>query len=187
MPAFFLSLLLCALVTAAGRESVRVARLSGALGSGTGLLFAVVASSVLSSALAAFLGSRIAPILAADAKLMFVAFALGIAGIELALLKPRRAPVEPTRSTGAILLVLLAAQITDAARFCIMAIAVSTAAPAMAAAGGAVGSAAALIIASIAARNWEDKLPLAKLRYLVGFILAIAGLVTAMSARGIIF
>ena len=41
MPALFLSLLACLLLTLAGREQVRVARLSAALGPGTALLVAI--------------------------------------------------------------------------------------------------------------------------------------------------
>lgn len=53
MPALFLSLLACLLLTLAGRDQVRVARLSAMLGAGTGLFVAIWLSAMATSALAA--------------------------------------------------------------------------------------------------------------------------------------
>src|SRR5690606_39976980 len=92
-----------------GREAVRVARLSAALGPGRALLTACWAACLAGCALSAWLGSGIAAQLAPDAKRMLVAIALLLAGVELAVLRPGRVPAEPTRSFGATVLVLAAA------------------------------------------------------------------------------
>ncbi|MFC3592608.1 hypothetical protein ACFOON_03105 [Novosphingobium piscinae] len=84
--------------------------------------------------------------LAPAARALFAALALVLAGGEMVLLGPRPAPAEPTHSLGATVLVLLGQQITDAARFLVLALAVSTAAPLPAGLGGAVGSMAGLAV-----------------------------------------
>ena len=63
--------------------------------------------------------------------------ALAMAGVESLLLMPGRRPQEPTLSLGALGIVLLAHQATDAARFLVFAIAVATAAPLPVGIGGA--------------------------------------------------
>ena len=167
MPSFFLALLAAAAATLGGREAVRVARLAAALGAGTGLLVACWLGCILACALSAWLGAGIAAQLAPEAKSMLVAIALLLAGLELAVLRPGRAPAEPTRSFGAVLLVIGAAQLT-------------------AAAGGAMGSGAVLTAAWAMGREWEARLPLNLLRYAVAGALILAALVTGLGARGIL-
>ena len=169
-----------------GREAVRVARLSAALGAGPGLLVACWLACLAGCALSAWLGAGIAAQLAPEAKAMLVAIALLLAGVELAILRPGRAPAEPTRSFGAILLVLGAAQLTSAAGFLVFALAGATALPWLAAAGGAVGSGAVLTMAWSAGGEWEARLPLTALRYGVAAALIVAALVTGLGARGIL-
>ena len=186
MPSFFLALLAAAAATLGGREAVRVARLAAALGSGTGLLLACWLGCILACGLSAWLGAGIAAQLAPDAKTMLVAIALLLAGLELVVLRPGRAPVEPTRSFGAILLVIGAAQLTAAAGFLVFALAGATGMPWLAAAGGAIGSGAVLTAAWSMGSEWEARLPLNVLRYSVAGALIIAALVTGLDARGIL-
>jgi len=169
-----------------GREAVRVARLSGALGSGLGLLVACWIACVLGCALSARLGASIASQLVPDAKSMLVAIALLLAGLELAVLRPGRAPAEPTRSLGAVLLVLCGAQVTAAASFLVFALAGASGTPWLAAAGGAFGSGAVLTAAWAVGGEWETRLPLDLLRYAVGGLLVLAAIVTGLSARGLL-
>lgn len=169
-----------------GREAVRVARLSAALGAGTGLLVAGWLACIAASALAARLGAGIAAGLAPEAKAMLVAMALLLAALELAILRPGRAPAEPTRSFGAIALVLSAAQLTAAAGFLVFALAGATGAPSLAATGGALGSGVVLTAAWSAGARWEDRMPLELLRYGVAGLLFLAALFTGLSARGLI-
>ena len=186
MPSFFLALLTAAAVTLAGRETVQVARLAAALGSGPGLLVAIWLACFVSCAFAAWLGARVAAQLFPEGKSMLVAIALLLAGLELALLRPGAAPAEPTRSTGAVTLVLCGAQLTAAAGFLVFALAARTGGPALAAAGGAVGSGGALSAAWALGSQWEARLPLHALRYGVAAALVVAALVTGLGARGIV-
>ncbi|HYD23771.1 MAG TPA: hypothetical protein VEB68_03170 [Croceibacterium sp.] len=186
MPSFFLALLAAAAATLGGREAVRVARLAAALGSGSGLLAAGWLACAVACALAAWLGAGIAGQLFAEAKAMLVAIALLLAGLELAVMPPRRAPAEPTRSFGAIALVLGAAQLTAASGFLVFALAAATATPWLAAAGGALGSGAVLTAAWSAGPEWEARVPLRLLRYAVAGLLLAAALVTGLSARGLL-
>lgn len=185
MSAFFLAFLAAALATVGGREAVRAARLGAALGHAAGLLLAIVLASMAGSALAAWLGGRIAPELFPAARQMFVAIALLLAALEVWLLRPARQPREPTRSFAAILLVLLVALATDAARFLVLAIAVATGDIVFAAAGGALGSGAVLVLACVAGQAWETRLPLRALRHGVAGLLLFAALATGLSARGL--
>ena len=185
MPSFFLALIAAAAATLGGREALRVARLSAALGAGTGLVVACWLGCILACALSAWLGAGIAARLAPDAKTMLVAIALLLAGIELIVLRPGRAPVEPTRSFGAILIVLAAAQLTAAAGFLVFALAGATGVPWLAAAGGSLGSGAVLTGAWSMGPEWETSLPLGLVRYTVAGLLGVAALVTGLEARGI--
>jgi hypothetical protein len=185
LPSFFLALLAAAAATLGGREAVRVARLSGALGAGAGLMAAGWLACLVACALAAWLGARIAGELAPDARTMLVAIALLLAGLELAIMRPGRAPAEPTRSFGAIALVLAGAQLTAASGFLVFALAAAAATPWLAAAGGALGSGAVLTAAWSAGMEWEAKVPLRLLRYGVAALLLLAAVVTGLSARGV--
>jgi hypothetical protein len=81
MPAFFLAFLAALLLTAAGREGVRAARLSAGFaapaGAPPGLLLALWLSAIASSALAAWAGALLAPQLPGAARQMFVALVAG--------------------------------------------------------------------------------------------------------------
>jgi hypothetical protein len=186
VPSFFLALLAAAAATAGGREAVRVARLSAALGGGGALLVAGWLACVIACLLAARLGAGVATELAPEAKAMLVAIALLLAGLELLVLRPGRAPAEPTRSFGAVLLVLGAAQLTAAAGFLVFALAGATGTPWLAATGGALGSGAVFTAAWSMGAEWEARMPLGLLRYGVAGLLLAAALVTGLSARGLL-
>jgi putative Ca2+/H+ antiporter (TMEM165/GDT1 family) len=186
LPSFFLALIAAALATLGGREAVRVARLSAALGGGGVLLAAGVLACLIACLLAARLGAGIAGELPPDGKTMLVALALLLAGLELLLLGPGRAPSEPTRSFGAVLLVLSAAQLTAAAGFLVFALAAATGSPWLAAAGGTVGSGGVFTAAWSMGAEWEPRMPLRLLRFGVGGVLVCAALVAGLSARGLL-
>ena len=186
MPALFLALLTSALAMLAARPTLLTARLAGTLGARAGLLAAAWVSAIATSALAGWAGAWLAPQMASAAKAMFVAAALAVSALELAFLRVRAAPAEPTRSLGAIFVVLLAEQATDAARFFVLALAVATAGPALAAAGGALGSGAVLTAAWAAGAAWEACVPLKAVRFGVAGLFLLAAVVVALSARGVI-
>jgi hypothetical protein len=186
LPSFFLALIAAATATLGGREAVRVARLSASLGAGMGLLAACWLGCLLASALSAWLGAKIAAQLVPEAKTMLVAIALLLAGLELMVLRPGRVPAEPTRSFGAILIVLGAAQLTAAAGFLVFALAGATGMPWLAGVGGAMGSGAVLTGAWSLGAEWEARLPLGTVRYGVAGLLILAAIVTGLGARGIL-
>src|SRR3546814_5120950 len=62
-----------------------------------------------------------------------------MAGLESMILAPRRDLLEPTHSLGALALVLLAHQVTDAARFLVFGMGVGFAAPLASGAAGVIG------------------------------------------------
>lgn len=165
---------------------MRVARLSAALGGGVALMIAGWIACIVASALAARLGAGVAAELAPEAKAMLVAIALLLAAVELAVLRPGRAPAEPTRSFGAIALVLAAAQLTAAAGFLVFALAGATGSPWLAAAGGALGSGLVLSAACSAGAEWEKRVPINVLRYGVAALLFVAALYIGLSARGLL-
>jgi len=186
MPALFLALLTCALATAGGRSAVVTARLAGALGGGAALLSACWATATAASGLAAGAAAWFAPMLIPEATAMFVAAALFACGVELLVVGPPAPAAEPTRSLGAIALVLFAGQLTDAARLLVLALAVATATPALAASGGAIGSGAALTAAWALGGEWEAQLPLTAIRRAVGGLFLLAAVIVGLAARGLI-
>lgn len=185
MPALFLSLLACLLLTLCGRDQVRVARLSAMLGAGTGLFVAIWLSAMATSALAAWAATLLAPLMPPAARHMFVALSLGLAAAELIVLRPGKPPREPTRSAGAILLVLLAAQLTDSARLLVLALVLATGDPVFAAVGGALGSGAALSIAALAGAQWERRVPVRLLSHILAGVLLLGAIVIGLQVRGI--
>ena len=186
MPALFLTLVTAALAMAGGRSALLVARLSAALGRGAGLLAVCWIAAAASSALAAWAGSLIAQLMPPAGKTMVAAVALALAALELMFASARRAPAEPTRSLGAIALVLFAGQLTDAARFLVLALAVASGEPALAAVGGALGSGAVLTAGWALGEDWEKHLFMRTIRLAATALFVVAALATGLAARGVI-
>jgi hypothetical protein len=186
MPALFLALLTSALAMLGARSTRLTAGMAEALGGSAGLLAVGWLSAIAASTVAAWAGTAMLPLMAPAAKAMFVALALALAAIELLVARDRAVPAEPTRSLGAIALVLFAGQLTDAARFFVLALAVATGAPVLAAAGGALGSGAVLSAAWAMRGEWDGRLPLRAIRLGVGALFALAAIVVALDARGVI-
>jgi Ca2+/H+ antiporter, TMEM165/GDT1 family len=147
MSAFYLAFLAALLAGLGARDQATVAGMARRQGARPGLLLAGIAVSVATAAFAAWAASVVAPMLPGRARLVMVALALGFAAVEsLWPFTPRR-PKEPTASLGALALVLLAHQLTDAARFLVFALAVAFGAPFAAGIGGALAGAASLAAA----------------------------------------
>lgn len=182
----FLFAFVAVLLTSLGsRDQLLVAHLAGRLGKAVGLLVAGIGISVVTSGLMAWAGANVAAMLPAAAKSMLIAIALVVAGVELAWPRQTRLANEPTRSLGAIGLVLFGYQITDAARFLVFALAAGFAFPQLAGAGGALGGAAAIVLAWVVGDemlHW----PLRLLRIVLGAALLVAGLIIGLSARGLL-
>ncbi|MGZ3257114.1 MAG: TMEM165/GDT1 family protein [Croceibacterium sp.] len=186
MPALFLALLTSALALIGARPARLTARLADALGGSAGLLIVAWITAIAASVLAGWAGAWLAPLMPPAGKAMFVAAALVVSGLELLFAKPDKAPAEPTRSLGAIAVVLFASQVTDAARFFVLALAVATGGPVLAAVGGALGSGAVLTAAWALGDAWSTRLPLRAIQLGVGGLFALAAVVVGLAARGVI-
>lgn len=175
MSGFIFAFLATLLASLGARDQLLVAQMSARQGSRPGLLIVAVLSSAACSAAAAWLATVfVAEVPTVQARKVFAGLALVFAGGEALLLAAKRPPEEPTNSLFAALLVLSAQQITDAARFLILALAMVTAAPFTAGMGGGAGSVLALGLAWIAPEI-GSRPELRKLRRLAGVFLLVAG------------
>lgn len=147
MTGFLFAFIAVVLAGVGARDQITVARLAAAMGQRPALLVIAIALSVATAAFAAWLSVEVSPWLAPPARALFGAIALGFGGFESLFLSPGRKPEEPTRSLAAVAIVLLAHQLTDAARFIVFGMAVATGAALPAGAGGALGGVFVLVAA----------------------------------------
>lgn len=185
MPTLLFALIAAALASMGGRDQRLIAAFAQRLGPASGLLLTGWLVAFVTAAIAAWVGSAMAGLLPPAAKQMLAAIALALAGVEMLWPRSDREPQEPTRSLGAFAIVLAARQIGDGPRFLIFAIAAAGNSPALAAAGGAVGSAAALTLGWSLASRLARRLPLKVLRLVIAAVLLLAGAVIAIPARGL--
>lgn len=186
MSAFLLALVICALVGFGGRDFQLVAHLSERFGRSPVLLSVAVTSAGVTAILAAMAGDAMAGLFHPDAKAMLAAIAMILAAVELAWPWRGRDPAEPTRSAVATMLVLAAMQIGDGSRFLIFAIAIAMGDPALAAAGGAIGSSVMLALAWAGDGQVSGNLPVRPLRLAFAAMLGVLGVVVGLIARGLI-
>lgn len=183
MDGFLLSLLLVAALATGGRDQWLGALWSDALGRSLPLLCVAVLSAGLGAAAMAWVGAGFAALLPPRAGQMLVAFALGLAAIELALPVRVKPPQEPTRSLPALLVVLLARQLGDGARFGIAALAAWTSAPLTAGLGGALRGAAAAALGWSVGAGTLTQWPLRTVRRILAAGLLVAALFIGIDAR----
>lgn len=183
MDGFLIALLLVFALAMGGRDQLMVAHWTSALGQNAALLAAAVLVACVSAGIMAWVGAEFAALLPRRAAQMLVAFALGIAAFELALPVRLKAPQEPTRSIGAIAIVLLARQIGDGARFAVFALAAWSAVPLTAGLGGALGGAAAVAAGWGAGAETLTRWPLGIMRRILAACLLVAALFIGLNAR----
>ncbi len=183
MDGFLLSLLLVFALASGGRDQWLIAQLAEALGRSWPLLVIGVISAAASAAVMAWIGAEFAALLPHRAAQMLVGVALGLAALELAWPVRAQPPREPTRSLGAVAIVLLARQIGDGARFVVFALAAWANMPATAALGGALGGAAAVALGWAMGAAGLARWPLRPLRLGLATGLIIAGLLIGLNAR----
>lgn len=183
MDSFLFSLLLVFVLALGGRDQWLVARWADALGQSAALLAIGIVSAALTAALMAWVGAGFAAQLPPRAAQMLVAFALAIAGFELAWPVKSAEPREPTRSLGAFAIVLAARQVGDAARFAVFAFAAGASLPGTAALGGAVGGGAAIVLGWSLGGETLARLPLTVIRRVLAAGLLVAALFIGLNAR----
>jgi len=183
MDSFLFCILLVFAIALGARDQLLVARLSDGLEQSPLLLGVGCICAFISAAVMAFAGATMADILPPRAADMLVAFALAIAAFELfwpVRLKPMD---EPTRSFGAIGIVLLARQMGDAARFVVFAFAAEATYPLVTFVGGGLGGAAAIGLGWMMGAELEGKLPLRTIRLTLGVCLIVAAVLIGLNAR----
>lgn len=185
MPAFYLTLIAVLLAGLGARDQATVAGLAARQGRRPAVLIVAIAASVLTALLAACAARFMLEQLPPPARTIFAAIALGLAGLESMLVAARRVPREPTNSLGALAVVLLAHQITDAVRFVIFGMGVGLGAPWPAGAAGALG--ATVLVTFAWARPELLALPAARwTRRGAGALLVLAALTMFLSEFGIL-
>ncbi|MEO0463243.1 MAG: hypothetical protein AAF127_08940 [Pseudomonadota bacterium] len=191
MDSFLFCLILTTAIAMGGRDQLMVAQFSDALATRGGgevrrpvpLLMLGVVSAFVTAAAMSFGALTIAAMLPPRAAHMLIAFALAIAAFECAWpvrIKPVR---EPTRSLGAIALVLGWRQIGDAARFVIFALAAEATFAGTAFLGGALGGAAATTLGWTLGKQELARWPLIWWRRALALALICAALVIGLNAR----
>lgn len=174
------------LVGIGARDQLIVASLRDRAGGGVPLAGVALSCGVATALLAAWAGQVVGAGISDSAETMLLAVALALAALELACRRDVREPVEPTRSLGALALVLVASQVGDATRLVLFALAAGSAAPAMTGVGGALGSAAGLMAALAIGRGGMNALPLRRLRLALAGLALVAAAIIGLSARDLI-
>ena len=144
MSGFLYAFLAVLLAGVGARDQALVAQIVLAQRARGPLLAAALLAAFATTALAGTAASRLLADFAPPARGIFAGLALVLAGAEMLFWPAPRPPAEPTRSLFAAFVVLFAQQLTDAARFLVLALGIATAAPLPAALGGAAASAAML-------------------------------------------
>jgi hypothetical protein len=175
MSGFLFALIASIVVGIGARDQALIAALSERQGARASVLVLAVLSACASAAAATWAGVQVTPMLVPAAQTMLVALVLALAALELLLIRPLKAPAEPTESLFAFGAVLLAQQVTDASRFVIFALAAASQLPAATALGGAIGGSVTVLAGWLLAgelRHW----PLSMIRRVLGLaIMALAG------------
>ncbi|MCT2398058.1 hypothetical protein [Novosphingobium mangrovi (ex Huang et al. 2023)] len=185
MPAFYLTLIAVLLAGIGARDQITVASLSIRQGQRPGALIVALLSAIATAGFAAWAAGIVLAELPPPARTIFAAIALGMAGVESLLLVPRRNPREPTNSLGALLLVLVMHQVTDAARFLVFGMGVGFAAPIASGVAGALGGCVLVAFAWF----WPHLLDTAAARWtrrIVGALLTVVALTMFLSEFGIL-
>ncbi|WP_435198861.1 TMEM165/GDT1 family protein [Qipengyuania sp. 902] len=185
MTSFLFAMVASFLAATGSRDQLLVAHLRERLGGSYALLLLAITTAIATAFIAAWFGGTLAGQLSSDAATMFVAIAMLLAAVECAWPNRARTPQEPTRSLGAIGIVLFLRQLTDSSRFLIAAFAAALASPMLAASGGAIGGAAAVCFGWFLGGKLEH-LPLRLIRLCLAAVLFLLAVWIGLTARGLI-
>lgn len=181
MSAFYFAFLAVLLAGVGARDQATVAALSARQGSRPGVLLTGVFISVATAAFAAWAASFVVPLLAPRARLVMAAIVLAFAGLESLWPFTARRMEEPTASLGALGIVVLAHQLTDAGRFLVFGLAVAMGAPVAVGIGGAAGGAASLALGWMLPAVFGG-VRLQWVRRALGGVMLLAGLIVFFAA-----
>jgi hypothetical protein len=174
----FLAVLLAGL---GARDQVLLAGLSRSQGRRPGVLLTGLVIAIATAVFAVWLAAKVAPLLAPGARLLTVSIALAFAGAEALWPFAIKQPKEPTASLGALGIILLAHQLTDAARLVIFALVVALPTPVTAGLAGAVAGGVSIAAGWMLPEVFSDpRMRLA--RGLVGAFLLLAALIIGFQA-----
>lgn len=185
MASFYFTLLAVLLSGIGARDQVTVAGLVLRQGARPSVLIVAALISTATGLLAAWASTYVAPMLGPQARPIFAAIALGLAGLESLVFAPRIGPKEPTHSLGALGIVLTAHQFTDAARFLVFGIAVGTGAAIPAGMAGVLGG-IVMVAAGWALPALVTSQQARVVRRLVGALLLVAAVIVVARMRGIL-
>lgn len=185
MGAFYLTLIAVLLSGVAARDQMTIAALTRRQGQRLGVLIVGLALAALTCAAAAYVAAEVLRTLPPPARHILATIVLALGGLESLILSPRKEPREPTHSLGALGIVLLASQLTDAARFTLFGLAVGTGAPLVAGLGGGL---AGLVLVAVA---WAFPEVFATrgmriARRIVGGLLLLAAITMFLARRGLL-
>ena len=184
MEIFALTLMVSFLATFGGKDQRLVADLVLKLGRSPGFVLVSALTSGLTGVGMACLGAALSGQLLGAERAYLIAAALAASAVWLFLPHANKMPKEPTRSLGAIAIVLILRQIVDAPRLAIFAGGAAIASAYPAAWGGAIGATAALWLAI----GWPGPMaPPNAWRYgrlSLAIILALTGLFIVYIAQG---
>ncbi|WP_374527183.1 hypothetical protein [Novosphingobium sp.] len=182
MAGFLFALLACVVAGIGARDQLIVAGLSARQGRRVTALVVALASAAGTAWVASWAAREMGLRVDAPTRQMLAALVLGIAALEMLLIRPGRVPEEPTDSLGAFALVLFAQQLTDATRFLLFAIAAASGTPGAAGLGGAIGGAVVVLAGWI---GGEDLLTLrlTGIRRVLGLVLLAIALWLGLGMR----
>ncbi len=181
MSAFYLALLAVLVSGIGARDQITVAGLARHHGARPGILFSAIVVVLGTAAFAGWAATLMIPVMQPNPRVFLCAMTLVFAAAELLLMAPKPPQGEPTHSLGALTIVLLSQQLTDAARFVVFGIAVAMNAPLQAAAGGALGGMALMGWAWVAPQQVLHP-RLRMVRRIVGVLLVLIAAYVAMRA-----
>ncbi len=186
MSGFVFAFVAVLLTSLGSHDQLLVARYSAHFGRDIRILLLGSAIAFLTAAAMAWGGYYISSIMPPNGKMMLVALALVFAAAELAWPIRKKPLREPTRSLGALGLVLIYRQLADGSRFLIFAFAAGSALPFFAGAGGAIAGVIAILLGWLLAEDLIEKAPLRAIRITLAIITLVAAIYIGLTARGLL-
>lgn len=187
MDALLFALIGCLLGTMGDKSQRLVLALANRFNRDGALIAAILLASIANAALSALAGAFIGPMLAANARLLFLALSLLFLGVGMLWRQSAPDPLAGWR-IGAFLTGLLGlfiVQFGDGQQFLILGLATRTGDPVIAGIGGAIGTIVGLVPVVIGREKFLDVLPLKLIRRIAGVLLLLIGAACALAALGL--